>query len=721
MDNLDKSLCRIIVFAIFCLAFAFMLPVPTYGQADMLNPGDMTQVMPGVDDGTAHVPLGHAFPYMGGVFTDAWMSSNGFILFYDPTKGFGNSSTWNNGCCSGFDPSGYDYGGNSYSYMLAPLWTDLMDPDGTGEAGYYYKTDEGSSSFLWYNVLEFGTSNTNTFQVDLYSGGSFDFIYDEVDITQHSVWIGFTGDTAKIDSSGKYVEVNELMYAQGGMDEFDIEFHSQTLSGGRAWYGDDGGYGAIDAGPDCSNPLNDTSCEGYDEAYYAQQCDANSLYDSGCSGYEQAYYEQQCSADSLYDSGCPGYAEAFYSQQCTLDSLYDDNCPGYAEAFYSQQCTLDSLYDSGCPGYAEAYLEQQCELDSLSSPSCPNYATESALLALEEALFEDNSMTFDEPEMFQESFEEEITPIEDDMSTFQENVYMSEENVDEMYMPEEFVEPIEEIEEEIAILEEMEVIDVLEEDILEEAVAIETEIEEISEKPGSTKLAVSLSLSMAADLVANLEAKEAEKNETQSNESSMSQNEENQTENEAFELVQEQDSSQNIEFEDQTSEISTNGDIFSSDTDLFFSLTGDSQSESAESVSNNEQTEQNVQNEQQNLALGDAAPIGFSIVPLEAPTIQLEIVEEKSLAEQMAEAVAEKNKEESNKAAVGQTAMLNTLASGTDFGDYYGTSYNQTKQFYNEEKIYDGIVLTDNYRTHYNMFSGSHGKMYKLIRSQYND
>src|SRR5210317_209956 len=200
MDNLDKSLCRIIVFAIFCLTFAFMLPVPTYGQSDMLNPGDMTPVMPGVDDGTAHVPLGHAFPYMGGVFTDAWMSSNGFLLFYDPVSQFGNPNTWNQGCCSGYNPSGQ----GSFSYMLAPLWTDLMDPDGSGEAGYYYKTDEGHSSFLWYNVVEFGTSNTNTFQVDLYSGGSFDFIYDEVDITQHSVWIGFTGDTSKTDSTGKY-------------------------------------------------------------------------------------------------------------------------------------------------------------------------------------------------------------------------------------------------------------------------------------------------------------------------------------------------------------------------------------------------------------------------------------------------------------------------------------------------------------------------------------
>jgi len=60
-----------------------------------------TQVMNGVDDGTVHIQLGHVFPYYGGIFTDAWMSSNGFILLYDPTTGYGNSSTNNQGCCSG--------------------------------------------------------------------------------------------------------------------------------------------------------------------------------------------------------------------------------------------------------------------------------------------------------------------------------------------------------------------------------------------------------------------------------------------------------------------------------------------------------------------------------------------------------------------------------------------------------------------------------------------
>ena len=110
-----------------------------------------TQVMNGVDDGTVHINLGHTFPYYGGVFTDAWMSSNGFIMFYDPTSGYGNDQAGINGCCQGYNPSG----AGRFSYMLAPLWTDLIHITSVPDSGYFYETGEGGTSFLWKNIAEF--------------------------------------------------------------------------------------------------------------------------------------------------------------------------------------------------------------------------------------------------------------------------------------------------------------------------------------------------------------------------------------------------------------------------------------------------------------------------------------------------------------------------------------------------------------------------------------
>ena len=292
-----------------------LFSINAYAGADWLSPAGMTKVMEGEDDGTFHVSLGHTFPYYGGIFTDAWMSSNGVIILYDPTTQFGNRETYNSMCCSGVDlTAGNAWEG--FSFMLAPLWTDLIDRNLTPDDGYYYQTDKGGSSFLWYNVNEFYNDNTNTFQVNMWPDGSFDFLYDEVDITEHNTFIGFSGDLTKN-------EINQLGYYQSGVTEFDIDFHSQSVNGGRAWYGSDGGY---ETKLDCSNSLNDPQCPGYEEAYYDQQCSGDPLYDSGCQGYEQAYYDQQCSYDDLYDQGCPGYQGALAAQDAAgTDFIFGDD------------------------------------------------------------------------------------------------------------------------------------------------------------------------------------------------------------------------------------------------------------------------------------------------------------------------------------------------------------------------------------------------------------
>ena len=415
-----------------------------FGQADYLSPNGMTEIMSGVDDGTAHIPLGHAFPYFGGTFTDAWMSSNGFILLYDPVSQYGNSQTWNQGCCSGFNPTG----NQGFSFMIAPLWTDLIDANATPDAGYYYETNSDESKFLWYNINEYGTQNTNTFQVNLWPDGSFDFIYDEVDITHHNTWIGFTGDTLKS------AEVNELKYAQGSIDEFGLDFVSTTFQGGRAWYGNDGGYAAT--GPDCSDSLNDPSCPGYEEAYYSQQCNNDPFYDNQCPGYEQAYFDQQCSYDDLYDQMCPGYDNAIIVQNASgTDFIFGDDISDFydtepmidetdmflstgneTDMFLSDQEATDMFTDD--TGMYEEPTEQFVEAMTINEPFetfTDNFTeelynepiTEPIEELIAEEIFEEEPLPEEvfEEEYVQES--EEITHQEDDMYTNEENLLISEE------------------------------------------------------------------------------------------------------------------------------------------------------------------------------------------------------------------------------------------------------------------------------------------------------
>lgn len=743
--------------------------------------------MNGVDDGTVHINLGHNFPYYGGVFTDAWMSSNGFIMFYDPTTGFGNSNTSNNGCCSGFNPSGQ----GSFSYMLAPLWTDLRHNTSIPDSGYFYETGTDGTAFLWQNITEYGTNNLNTFGVQLWPDGSFDFHYADVNITNHTTWIGFTGDTSYVNSNNIYEEVNEIFYKSGSMNMDDVASFASVVNETEngtfaAWYGQDGGYES--AGPDCSNPLNDPSCEGYAEAYFNQQCEQNPLYDTQCPGYEQAYYEQQCSADPLYDSGCPGYAEAYYDQQCELDPLYDSGCPGYAEAYYNQQCSLDALYDSGCPGYAEAYYNQQCSLDALYDKGCAGYDDayfeyqctlnpqydkmckgyiddtlyEDPIKEMEETFsgvddgsddgsnvdaFGNEKEDFfyeEEKDFIEESYIEEMyaeekfdakpeeTFIDKDEKMYTDELVANDGSVDEMKVLEEsvFFEEPDPIEEEIVILEEKELAEAMkEEEVLEEEVELDTvELVPVTEKVVSVaKVDVtSLVLQQTAELISNLKEESVKSAENYSQNSEYGQNSQEITQK--TENLNESDSTssnfaniEEVSAEENGNYMTSEQFLFGSDNASFAMMTGNV-SNTTESVSNDTESVSNATENEQSVALGDSAPIGFAIIPVQTANGVVETVvpvEEQSLAERLAEQVRQRNLENSNEAAVGQTAVLQQIASGTDMTSYYDQIITYSQSVYKQDQVYGDKSIEDNNKTHYQMFSDSHGTMYQLIRSQY--
>lgn len=404
-----------------------LFSINAYADADWLSPAGMTKVMEGVDDGTFHVSLGHAFPYYGGIFTDAWMSSNGVIILYDPTTQFGNWNTGNPMCCSGYDLTNWQpWQGDQFSFMLAPLWTDLRDANLTTTDGYYYKTNEGVSSFLWYDVVEFGTSNTNTFQANLWPDGSFDFLYDEVDITQNNTFMGFTGDITKN-------EINQLGYYQGGVTEFDIDFHSQSVNGGRAWYGSDGGY---ETKLDCSNALND----------------------SGCPGYEEAFFEQECLYDPLYDQQCSGYQGALAAQDLTdTDFIFGDDISDFydydieePDMFFAYEEDIDYGYEE-----EESYGFRPDEFDTTGTFEEEDFIGEPETIyseefgevyteptLQEEGAFSDEPILQEEEEMGtdpigedlaleDEYFESEFTQVDEDMSNLSQDLHMTEDTISE--------------------------------------------------------------------------------------------------------------------------------------------------------------------------------------------------------------------------------------------------------------------------------------------------
>lgn len=137
------------------------------------SPQTMTALNLG-DDNTRLVQFSFPFEYYGQTYTQAWVSSNGFVSFYGP----------NNLCCNGY-PMDQAQRNTIYGY-----WTDLISGGNP-----YYKATDTSLLFGWYNTNEYGTQNKNTFEIGLFPDGKIQFNYGSLANTWHTVSAGITGPT----------------------------------------------------------------------------------------------------------------------------------------------------------------------------------------------------------------------------------------------------------------------------------------------------------------------------------------------------------------------------------------------------------------------------------------------------------------------------------------------------------------------------------------------
>ena len=304
------------------------------------------------DDWYTQVPLGFTFPMYGQNFTNSWAATNGFVTFRDPQV----SGLWG-GCCSGVDLRNTT--DPRYNYTIFGLHTDLYSWNGQNQ---YYLREGNSMTYGWYDLSQCCSSQGgNSFEIKINSSGLIDTRIAGAMVSYNAVTSGFAGDLSK----GEYYQ---HYHGQG----LNITPGSSAIFSWQA-------LGGTGQGVDqCTiNPLYNSSCPGYAEAYRTQQCSISALYDPSCPGYQQAYLDQQCSLNSLYNQSCPGYQQAYFTQQCTANPLYNSNCPGYATAYLNQQCSLSALYSPSCPGYTAAYqtflFNQACTANPQSSPRCSGY------------------------------------------------------------------------------------------------------------------------------------------------------------------------------------------------------------------------------------------------------------------------------------------------------------------------------------------------------------
>lgn len=449
--------------ALFCLqVFPQYIYESNQSLVDLTNQTDVTWLTSGDDSISSAFNLGFDFTFYDTTFSTARMATNGCLHFGSSGSG-----------CNDYTPDPLA----RYDYTIYPFWTDLIAVDGNAKMAA--KNFNDKIVFGWYKMQEYYRQTSyNSFEVILWNNNTYDIRYGDLDIINHDVLIGEQGSSSQTYTYYFHDECNTGSY--NGTNCFSYDWNNSdkntNLEAGGSLYGEGGGV-------DCSNPLNDTSCEGYAEAYQTQQCNLDALYSTSCSGYAQAYQDQQCELDSLYSSECSGYDEAYLAQQCNLDTLYSTECTGYEQAYRDYECEQDPQYSPTCSGYVPeviaivAVQTAPTEYETLQ-------ITENEVILYTDHLQEEQFEEFD----FNETYEEDILidPIIDVLDTYDPvaetvpiNVFDAEELL-EVFTTTEIIEEIEEFIEEEPIEEILE--EIVEEEIVEELIVEETPEEIIEEE-----------------------------------------------------------------------------------------------------------------------------------------------------------------------------------------------------------------------------------------------
>ena len=332
---------RILCYAVACLFSLNLASTYIYegnqSLIDLTNQSGATNLNAGDDQVSSVFNLGFTFDFYGSGFTQARIATNG-CLHFKITGAY----------CNDFTP---DPLVSQYTYTLLPFWTDLIRDN---DSKMLAKAFNDKTVFGWYDMREYNRASDNSFEVILWTNDTFEFRYGALDIMNHDVLIGEVGSGSKeIYQYYYHDECNTGSTNSSSCYNYDWNNSDKNtnLENGGSLYGVGTGNGA-----DCSNPLNDSSCTGYADAYQTQQCNITQLYNESCPLYWEAYDDQQCDQDPQYAPFCQGYSQedsvAYFDEE--TDYGYQEEDMWYDEEYDEWLDPNDPCYENRCEGFTDA-------------------------------------------------------------------------------------------------------------------------------------------------------------------------------------------------------------------------------------------------------------------------------------------------------------------------------------------------------------------------------
>jgi len=426
-----------------------------YGQypsvlVDLRNDPDATELQ--INDlQQQQVNLGFDFPLYDQTFSDVWVTYTGVINFQETTNG-------GSFCCNGRDmddPQFQQQAANGQyqylNYSILAMWTDLHVEY---NANPWYKTNSTNATFGWYDIPEFGgTTNLNSFEVKIFDSGDIKFRYDEVDIQNHAVTVGVTGNL----ELGDYAQFKFKSQANGWQSDVPKVWTFNTLTGVfEDQYGDLTNFGAY-VPPVFEDPcdIDPDSCGIFDPvSSFNSEFDipGDSIYDfiPDTIFYTPDTYTDQDQFNNDYaamtqmadDFGIDEYYDSlpdFDAQQDEFNQQFKEQgyvepTGGYEEPplftedvqeFFEENFQMESFDD--IPGEFENFPMAGPALEEEFVETFEELAEDIVDVVFEEDIFEEE---FIEEALAEDLFGEEIAHEEVVTSKKEENLPMSDDSVD---------------------------------------------------------------------------------------------------------------------------------------------------------------------------------------------------------------------------------------------------------------------------------------------------
>jgi hypothetical protein len=403
------------------------------------------------------VNLGFDFPLYDQTFKDVWVTYTGVLNFQETASG-------GNFCCNGMDMDDPQFqqqaanGGYQHlNYSILAMWTDL---NVQYNANPWYKTNPTNATFGWYDIPEFGgTTNLNSFEVKIFDSGDIKFRYDEVNIQNHAVTVGVTGNL----EVGDYAQFKFKSQDNGWQSDVPKVWTFNTLTGVfEDQYGDLTEYGAYVA-PIFEDPCEEDpeSCGIFDPvSSFNPDFDVpgDNIYDfipdtvfntpDTYTDQDQFNNDYAAMTQMADDFGIDEYYDSlpdFDAQQDEFNQQFEEQgyvepTGGYeepidfigdTEEFFEENFQMESFDD--IPGDFEDFQMASAGMEEEFVETFEELAEDIIDVVLEEDIFEEEFIEEDifEEEFVEEAFaaeyfEEEFTHEEDDMSKTEENLLVSE-------------------------------------------------------------------------------------------------------------------------------------------------------------------------------------------------------------------------------------------------------------------------------------------------------